>query len=101
MMESDETVVCCTLEIVRIGTSEGVTRCERWVRFDASGVPIWDHAYDVIGNWLYARGVETYSELLPPLLGHNRHWVTHYITRDGETVRFVRLVPPALGVAAV
>ena len=101
MMESDETVLYCTLEIVRLGTSEGVTRCERWVRFDASGVPIWDHAYGVIDGWLYQRGVDNYTAVYRPLLDYNGHWLTHFITRDGETVRLVRLIPPARVAAAV
>ena len=98
MMESDEDVQFFTIEIVRLGSCEGVTTYERGIRVDANGIPVWNHAYSVIDNWLYARGIDVYTPLYKPIQSNNGGWVTHSITRDGETVRFVRIMPPARGV---
>lgn len=97
MMYTDESVLFCTIEIVHIGKSDSECVCERWIRFDATGVPIWDHAYDVIANWLYVSSVDEYIPLPNPIFEKSTYWVTHV----SSAAAFVRLVPPARGADAV
>ena len=92
-MDTDETVEFCIVEIVRTGSSKGLKRGERGMRFDATGIPIWSHVIPVVEAFIYEGNVEEYNQLTHPIRLTDGAWMTHYkISHLGESV-FVRILP--------
>jgi hypothetical protein len=94
MMDTDESIKFCMIEIVRTGSHRGVKRDERGMRFDSAGIPIWSHVIPVVENFVYEGNVEEYNPLSKPIYMANGAWLTHYkMMKSGESV-FVRILPP-------
>ena len=94
MVDTDETVEFCSIEVVRTGSSKGVKREERGMRFDANRVPIWSHVIPVVEYFIYEGNAEEYTQLTHPIRLTDGAWLTHYkMGERGESV-FVRILPP-------
>ena len=93
-MDTDETVQFCVIEVVCTGSSKGIKRDERGMRFDAYGIPIWSHVIPVVENFIYDGNIEEYNQLTDPIHLSDGAWLTHYkMGNFGESV-FVRILPP-------
>ena len=101
MIENDIYPRFCKLEIIRLGTSFSLLKDERAILFGADGLPIWEHAYTVIGDWLTEHDYTSCNPLDNPIYDSVNGWTTHFSTYASRCPVFVRLVPPAMPPAAV